>query len=141
MNDLALRMREARVERGYSQDRLARLVGVRQQSINDIEQGRTRQPRRIVQIAHALEVSPEWLLYGRDGVPGTVLDGELVLHVMESLDKYLQDSGAAVSIEKKSRLIRAIVSMAHDRYGTRSAMDLKEQFQIRDFAHLIELAI
>lgn len=65
MSGLAKRVRYAREQLSISQSELARRVGIRPQAIQFIEAGRVRRPRNLVEIAAALHVNPEWLLFGK----------------------------------------------------------------------------
>lgn len=56
------RVRERRESLGISQEALAAAAGTTQQSINHLEKGRVRRPGRLVEIAQALDCSPDWLL-------------------------------------------------------------------------------
>lgn len=58
------RVRAVRLERGISQAMLGYLVGVRQQSIDQLERGRAQGTRHMVAIAKALRVNPNWLADG-----------------------------------------------------------------------------
>jgi phage repressor protein C with HTH and peptisase S24 domain len=58
------RIRAVRLERGISQAMLGYLVGVRQQSIDQLERGRAQGTRYMVAIAKALRVNPNWLADG-----------------------------------------------------------------------------
>ncbi|PMK03336.1 LexA family transcriptional regulator [Vibrio sp. 10N.261.55.A7] len=58
---LADRVKQRRKELGLSQAELAEKVGVAQQSIHKIEDGRTSKPRNIVQLAEALRCDASWL--------------------------------------------------------------------------------
>ena len=60
----AARVQSARKAKGMSQAKLAEASGVRQQSIASIETGDTERPKRLHEIAKALDVSVDWLLYG-----------------------------------------------------------------------------
>ncbi|MFB9995689.1 XRE family transcriptional regulator [Providencia rustigianii] len=65
---IAKRLLDARIKAGMSQADLAEKVGVSQQSIQKIEAGQTNSPRRISDIAKAVNVSAQWLQFGtRDG--------------------------------------------------------------------------
>lgn len=57
-------LKAARIARGLSQKALADLVGVEQQTIEAIENGRTKQPRKTNELAAALQITPEALLFG-----------------------------------------------------------------------------
>ena len=47
-----------------TQAKLARLIGVKQQSISEIILGKTKRPRKIERIAEILDTTPEYLLFG-----------------------------------------------------------------------------
>ena len=64
MNTLAERLKAAREKLGLSQAQLAENVGLSQQSVAKIENGDTLHPRKIKEIAKALNVSQKWLLLG-----------------------------------------------------------------------------
>ncbi len=68
------RLIELREARGWSQSELGRQSGVGQSTINRLEQGETRAPRNVFDIAEALGTSPDYLL-GRTDDPGFV-DGQ-----------------------------------------------------------------
>lgn len=61
---LPLRLKQRREELGYSQAQVAKLAGLSQPSYGDLENGKTQNSRKLVQIANALKVSPKWLLTG-----------------------------------------------------------------------------
>ncbi|MEX2631461.1 MAG: S24 family peptidase [Tistlia sp.] len=62
---LAAIVRVWRQERGLSQPQLAKLVGVSQQAIQQLESGDTRTPRYLVRLAREMAADPEALLDGR----------------------------------------------------------------------------
>ncbi len=61
----AARFREARLKKGWSQAQLAEAVTMSQQGIDAIENGHSRNTPRILDLARALEVEPDWLLTGQ----------------------------------------------------------------------------
>ncbi|MBR1219107.1 LexA family transcriptional regulator [Bradyrhizobium sp. U87765 SZCCT0131] len=61
------RMRLRRAKLGLSQEMLAERVGMKQQGIDAIEQGRVKRPRLLREIAAALATSEDWLLWRRGG--------------------------------------------------------------------------
>lgn len=67
MSTLGARLQLVRKERGLSQAALAKAVGSRQSSINDIESGRNKSSIYLVRIAQVLNVDPVWLELGIDG--------------------------------------------------------------------------
>lgn len=70
--ELKDRLKEARTRKGYSQAKLGELVGVSQTAIQYIENGRNQSSTKIFDIARALGVTSEWLLYGDEGtIPTT----------------------------------------------------------------------
>lgn len=64
--ELKDRLKQARAAKKLSQAKLAEIVGVSQASIMYIESGRNKSSTKIVDIAQALDVSPDWLLHGRE---------------------------------------------------------------------------
>lgn len=64
MTTLAERLASARKAKDLSQSDLARLIGVKPQTIQAIEAGRVDKPRNIVAIAKALGIEPGYLLTG-----------------------------------------------------------------------------
>ena len=66
---LASRIRQRRQELDLTQTELAERAGISQQSVESIENGRTKKPRNIIEIAKALQSHPEWLLNGKNVMP------------------------------------------------------------------------
>ncbi|MDI3365189.1 MULTISPECIES: XRE family transcriptional regulator [Pantoea] len=64
MKTLAERLKAAREKAGISQADLAEKIGLSQQSVAKIENGETQQPRKIKEIASALNVTQRWLQLG-----------------------------------------------------------------------------
>lgn len=62
------RVKKKRIELNISQASLAELVGMKQQSISDLEAGNIEKTRNIVEIANALNCSVEWLYYGTSNI-------------------------------------------------------------------------
>ncbi len=72
--ELGGRVLRCRKALGWSQEELARRVGYRGQSaIREIEAGKVRKPGKLLELAKALAVQPEWLAHGQ---------GEMVLQVV-----------------------------------------------------------
>lgn len=67
MESISDRVRKLRVERGFSQAELARMVGIKQPSLADIENARTKKPsgETLLKLAAALKVAPVYLQTGR----------------------------------------------------------------------------
>ncbi|HGJ5866497.1 MAG TPA: LexA family protein [Arsenophonus nasoniae] len=66
---IASRMKQRRKALGLTQLELANSIGISQQSIESIENGRTHKPRNILELAKALQCNPEWLLNGKNIMP------------------------------------------------------------------------
>ncbi len=85
MSTLGDRLKTVRKERGVSQADLARAVGARQSSINDIESGRNKTSIYLVKIANVLNVDPVWLENGSGSINGVgveiVSQGALLPHL------------------------------------------------------------
>ena len=64
METISQRLKQKREEMNLSQDQLAKLAGMRQQSLQAIEAAATKSPRYLVELARALKCDPEWLLFG-----------------------------------------------------------------------------
>ncbi|CAM3448721.1 helix-turn-helix domain-containing protein [Klebsiella variicola] len=64
METLSSRLKQKRAELKLSQTQLAEMVGMKQQSIQQIEAGETQRPRLLFELAEALKCDPTWLLYG-----------------------------------------------------------------------------
>jgi len=64
MDRLGTRIKVAREALGLSQEELAKRVGVRQQTIQELEAGRSRTTRHIHKLAEALGQTPQWLESG-----------------------------------------------------------------------------
>lgn len=61
MKTLAERLKYARKYRGLTQSVLGELIGVSQAAIQKIESGKAYQTTKLVDLANALKVKPEWL--------------------------------------------------------------------------------
>ena len=66
---IANRLREARISKGLTQDKLSKLVGTNQAFIHKIENGEVWHPSVIAELAVALDVNPAWLQWGEPFSP------------------------------------------------------------------------
>lgn len=62
---LARRVRARRDALGISQPALAQAVGMSQQGVDNIEHAKVGRPRQLLELAEALQTTPDWLLYAR----------------------------------------------------------------------------
>lgn len=69
METLAERLQFIMSEQGVTQQKLADMIGITQQSVNKIVKGETRQPKNIVEIANVLGVDVQWLKTGKGQEP------------------------------------------------------------------------
>ena len=108
MSDLAERVSKAREARGWSQAELARRVSarrrahgkgaVRQQSVNQLEQGGVDAPRYLVELAEALEVDVAWLS-GRGGGASPAIERAPPGIIRVPLVSWVEAGGLADAIE------------------------------------------
>lgn len=63
--DVAGRVSRRREAVGLSQSQLAEACGMSQQGIGSIEEGKVARPRKLLDLAIALQTSPQWLQYGQ----------------------------------------------------------------------------
>jgi len=61
LSSLGARVKARREELGISQVELGEMTGYSQSSIAEVERGGSKQPRRISQLAAALQTTPAWL--------------------------------------------------------------------------------
>ena len=66
---IGTRARQRRRDLGLSQSEVARRIGVKPQSVQQLEAGKIAKPRYILDLANVLQVSPDWLSHGRSGKP------------------------------------------------------------------------
>lgn len=64
MPKLSDRLKYVRAYYGLSQVELAEKAGTTQQAIQQAEKGKARQPRYLNQLANALEIPVEWMVFG-----------------------------------------------------------------------------
>jgi len=65
MNRRGERIRTERQRRGWPQEELARKAGVSRSTVADLEGGHSRATTRLLDIAKALNVTPQWLETGK----------------------------------------------------------------------------
>lgn len=84
---LAERLKEARNTRGLTQKALGELIGVSQAAIQKIETGKAIQTTKLVDIACALKVRPEWLGSGLGAMTDDTVPPESEWGKVDTWDK------------------------------------------------------
>ena len=93
------RLKQLIEDKGLSQAEAARLCGIAQQSMNYILKNDLKSSKIAPQIADALNINPEWLIYG-EGRPDVIVTNEIpIIHSPYMLKKYMADSLAQESLE------------------------------------------
>ncbi|WP_227891870.1 XRE family transcriptional regulator [Escherichia coli] len=94
MKTFAERLNAAMSSAGVSQSQLADMVGISQPAIQKMSSGKTNGSRKMVELANALKVRPEWLSSGigemRDGTheePSNVRESSLKAVVWEDIKR------------------------------------------------------
>lgn len=58
------RLYDARARKGLTQEELGKAAGSNQAVVQKIENGKSKRPRIVVELATVLEVNPAWLQFG-----------------------------------------------------------------------------
>jgi len=109
LDTLAERLIFARERSGLTQQQLGESLGISQQTIQKIEGGEIKRPRKITAIADALtrrgpvKVSPAWLLFGMEELDLLDKDAVLLALSWQSLPKHLKE-GYKTAIEAASKM-------------------------------------
>ena len=96
MEHIGDRIRVARLNLGLSQAELAKRANVSQGTIGQLESGRNQSSGKIVELAAALNVSPEWLLYGKNP-PSVAQKPENI----EASDSYITSEQSSIALKKE----------------------------------------
>jgi transcriptional regulator with XRE-family HTH domain len=108
---LSNRLRTSRRKVGLTQEKLADLAGTNQAVVQKIENGRSNFPRKIREIASALNVNPGWLLFG-EGESNNIADElkEVKAAVVEAFGRVPVAHGGmlAVSVARYKKLVNAL---------------------------------
>lgn len=84
------RVKHSRLLRDLSQAALAKLADVEPSTIGNLEQGSTKRPTRLTEIARVLRVRPEWLATGQLPMEATVKADVLVSQEAFTLAQQIQ---------------------------------------------------
>ncbi|WP_162651578.1 helix-turn-helix transcriptional regulator [Lentilitoribacter sp. Alg239-R112] len=99
METLATRVRQRRNELKLSQTALANLVGVKQQAIQKVESGQTERPRFILELARALQTTPEELSDFNGGIVSDFNRSNLAQNDEELILEICQDLASDIATE------------------------------------------
>lgn len=116
---LGARVRTLREEKGWSQSELAaKISGVKQQSIDQLEQGKVSRPRFLPELAEALQTNLPWLLTGegergaaRPARMDTQVDNALLADVIVAVEQALHARDTVLEHKQKARLIAALYEL------------------------------
>ena len=104
MNNLALRVKNLRLEKQFSQTQLADKLGISYMNIANIETGRVTNPRYLSKLAEALETTTSFLL---DGKKSNKVVVDAPIHLASLSDKVKLDPNKdywVIEIDKKEQL-------------------------------------
>ena len=118
MSDLGKRLEKARVLAGLKQEELAEKVGVTQQAISRIEEGKTKNPRNLKAIAAALNVSVNFLMSGDE----------------DFIDSYRTDTEKGIDINRMMEIMSVLTSTQR-----KESISFMESFANKNEEILMEL--
>jgi SOS-response transcriptional repressor LexA len=97
MTNFGDRVRQRRDELGMSQEELGKAAGISQSTVAQIERGRNKGTKHILELGKALGVSPQWLQSGRRDAlaPAT--------HISANADKPKNEQDTGVIVKSPSR--------------------------------------
>ncbi|MCG3462813.1 helix-turn-helix transcriptional regulator [Xenorhabdus bovienii] len=124
---LAKRLKYALSLRGYTQSDLAEKVGITQGAINKLTSGRAKSSTKIIEIAEALSISPEWLAHGNTNYPSAPLEHNDCFRV-NSLDITATSSTDRLFSSEFIQTVKAVeytVDQAQTLFGNRPADVIK----------------
>ena len=96
MSTVGERVKSVRQDRGVTQAKLAKAIGARQSTINDIEKGRTKKTTFLVSIAGFLDVDVQWLSSGIGDIRGGEVE---ILSQGAPLPLFTMDSVVDIGID------------------------------------------
>lgn len=117
-NGIGARVRQLREERGWSQtDLAAQLPGVKQQSVDQLEQGKVSRPRFLPELAQVFSTSVQWLLTG-DGpktqkrpASDTAVDAELLRDVVIAVENVLEQRKTKIDHKLRAEMIAVLYDL------------------------------
>ena len=104
METLALRVKNLRLDKGFSQSQLAEKLGISYMNIANVETGRVTNPRYLSQLAEQLNTTVSFLMDGKDATKVVV---EAPVHIALLTENITLDPHKdywVIEIDKKSKL-------------------------------------
>ena len=119
MNTIGARLKYARDQLGWTQDRLATAIGTSRGVVTNIEAEKTEpQPIVVKAICSAMGLNPEWLMYGQNQMIATPTSEEtlnelreIASRLPEAMQLVLLDT--AQSMVKRLEIERSTPNQAH----------------------------
>lgn len=105
------RIKELREQKGLSQEALGKLVGVKWQSVQQWENGKSAPSRdRMPVVAEALGTTTEYLMYGKVGDPNHLGIGDLSQEAKEVIKAIIKADKAGEPAETFKYILRLLPS-------------------------------
>lgn len=133
LKTLADRVKYAREKLGLAQNKIAKKVGLTQQSYNKIEKGIILRPRNLEKIAEVLKQTSKWLMFGEDDsipiifIP--IIEWTEVKCKMNLLENKEMLPMLAKTGSKKSYALKI-------KYDSMISQEGKKSFQINDYIYV-----
>lgn len=105
MNELKDRVLKRRRMLDLTQQKLAKKVGVKQQSIQQLEDGLVKRPRYLLELSKALECDANWLLTGEEPKKFDLFE-EVTKAIAKSIGVRMRDTYLIARLPSGSRLRR-----------------------------------
>jgi transcriptional regulator with XRE-family HTH domain len=100
-SDIGARIKQARRERGMTQDELAAMASFSKRSLQDYEAGDTTPYRHLSEIGRLLNKSPDWILYGDEAL-GALNEQQLREIVREEVEAALAPLLARLGLPREN---------------------------------------
>ncbi|MBR8182131.1 helix-turn-helix transcriptional regulator [Burkholderia ambifaria] len=105
------RIKDLREQKGLSMEDLGELAGVKWQSVQQWENGKSAPSRdRMPKVAVALETTTEYLMYGREGDPNRLAIGDLSQEAQEVIKAVMKADKAGEPAETFKYILRLLPS-------------------------------
>lgn len=86
MMSIGERLRQARLEKKWSQRKLAERANIKQQSLHNIETNASKGGRSLEKLAEALSVDPSWLRFGNHSASGHNPNGQPTVRLLPLIE-------------------------------------------------------